>query len=360
MPPSNTNAANVVADAQWLVSRLANSANRLEFVHLPRDDHSKLTFLADQYLQPLALPSVQFDRAELQGAIEPGTEPCHFIFHSAFCCSTLVTRALDIPGASFGLNEPQILIQLAVLARKGHLDQQLLHTVLALLARPFGPGEANVVKPGNEANLLIEPILRVDERTRAVFLYAPLPRFLGSIARKKLWGRLWARRLFQLLRNDFKLPLGFSEAELFEQTDLQIAALAWLHHHAQFASLLSRFPGRLRALDSETFLARREESLAALGEYLELGVDASRWAKVAKGEVFKSHSKELGRSFSPEDEAGPDENNPLIDEEIAMVTSWAKTIADGLGLPLELPGLLDAAGHDPATTEKGSVSTPAR
>jgi hypothetical protein len=341
-PPSNADVPEVVADARWLLSRAAAAA-KLEFVWLPREDHSRVSFLADQYLRQQNLRSVHVDIAAVQSALSPALPPCHYIFHSAFCCSTLMIRALDIPGSSFGLNEPQILIELAGMMRQGKLDPQVLRTVVTLLARPFSQGEMTVVKPGNEANLLIDPLLRLDERSRGLLLYAPLPRFLRSIARKQLWGRFWARRLFLLLRRDYGLSLGFSEAEQFEQTDLQVAALAWLHHHAQFASLLARFPDRLRALDSDSFLAQRASSLAAVGRHFGLAVEQERWNEVVESKVFASHSKEIGRSFTPETETEHDAEMPLIDEEIAMVVGWTKTIAEGIGLSLELPKALDAA-----------------
>lgn len=347
-PPSNADVQDIVADAQWLLSRLAPGPAKLEFVRLPREDHAKVSFLADQYLQQLQLPSVQLDLAAVQGALTAALPPCHYIFHSAFCCSTLMTRALDIPGASFGLNEPQILIELAQRMRQGNLDRQFLRIAVTLMSRPFGPDELTIIKPGNEANLLIDPLLRLDERSKGILLYAPLPRFLQSIARKQLWGRLWARRLFLMLQRDFGLSLGFSEAQQFEQTDLQVAALAWLHHHAQFASLLARFPGRLRALDSESFLARRAQCLAAVGRHFGMAVAQERWNKVVESSVFASHSKEIGRSFTPETETGRAAEMPLIDEEIAMVVAWTKTIAEGIGLSLDLPNALEAGVQKPA------------
>lgn len=358
-PPSNADVPDVVADAQWLLSRLALAPAKLEFVWLPREDHARVTFLTDQYLQQNQPPGAHLDLGAVQSALSPTLPPCHYIFHSAFCCSTLMIRALDIPGSSFGLNEPQVMIELAALQRQGKLDPQRLRLAVALLSRPFGPGEVTVVKPGNEANLLIDPLLRVDERSRGVLLYAPLSGFLRSIARKQLWGRLWARRLFLQLQRDYGLSLGFSEVQQFEQTDLQVAALAWLHHHAQFASLLARFPDRLRALDSDSFLAQRAHCLAAVGRHLGLAVAQERWNEVVESKVFASHSKEIGRSFTPESETERAAEMPLIDEEIEMVVQWTKTIAEGIGLSLELPNALDAAAQKATRLEDGSLSAPA-
>lgn len=340
-PPSNTDVKTIVTDARWLPSRLVPES-AMEFVWLPREDQSKISFLADQYLQDRDLTTVRLSLADVRSELPRAARGCHYIFHSAFCCSTLLCRALNVPGASFGLNEPQIMLELARLMRQGKLDQPLLNNVQTLLSRPFGPNEVSIVKPGNEANLLIDPLMRLDERSKGILLYAPLPQFLRSIARKQLWGRCWGRRLFLLLRQDHPLSLGFSDAELFEQTDLQVAAMAWLHHQVHFASILSRFPGRFRTLDSDTFLAGRAQCLTAIGDYFELGVEAGRWAEISESEVFTRHSKEIGRDFSPETEALLAAEMPLIDEEIEMVNSWATTVADRMGLSLDLPDALGA------------------
>ena len=46
--------------------------------------------------------------------------PIHFIFHTGYCCSTLLCRALDVPGVSMALKEPQIMYAISepVLAGK--------------------------------------------------------------------------------------------------------------------------------------------------------------------------------------------------------------------------------------------------
>ena len=53
-------------------------------------------------IEQLTRPAVDVVRA----AARPAT--MHFIFHSAFCCSTVLARAFDIPGIAMGLKEPPI------------------------------------------------------------------------------------------------------------------------------------------------------------------------------------------------------------------------------------------------------------
>jgi len=330
MSPKN-GSQSVVSDPQWIPSHWDRSAGTLQFVHVPRERHGELTFLAEEYLGPARLPTTTVSIAELSAAPLQSTAP-RFVFHSAFCCSTLVARALDIPGTAIALKEPQILNELADTARSGALSGEMFGLVMSLLGRPSGPEERVIIKPSNVVNVLAPALMNGNAQSRAVFLYAPLRRFLVSVVGKGLWGRRWSRRLYAQLLSDTGLKFGFADAEQFELSDLQVAALAWLMHHVQGAALLGQFPGRVRTLDSETFLARRADALAALAEHLELDLNRKQAGIIATGPVFATHSKEVGRKFDPEDSLAPRASIAVIDEEIDMVSTWLTHVADHVGV----------------------------
>lgn len=296
-----------------------------------------MPFLADEYLRNAGAADAWVGVDELKAGGPSEASFAHYIFHSAFSCSTLLARALDVHGVSIALREPQILNELAALRRAGAGDDGLMQRIAGLLARPFAAGEAVVIKPSNVVNNLAGPLLQLDGRTRAIFLYAPLPRFLHSVARKGMWGRIWARRLFAAIRRDPGANFGFSDAELFEQTDLQIAALGWLQQHAHFMALLARFPGRIMTLDSETFLAAKEQCLVAIGDFFALDASPADWARVAGSSVFSTHSKELGRDFLETDGALPTDVATAFDEEINMLASWAESVAQHIGISTAPP-----------------------
>ncbi len=327
----------VVADPQWLPVHWKVGHEAVQFAWVPRASHAELTFLDDEYLTQLEPEVVTIPLADLDCTSAPDIPAPHYIFHSAFCCSTLLARAFDAPGVAIGLKEPQILNELAEAARAGSQSVNALDVVVNLLARPFAAGEGVVIKPSNVVNRLAAPLLERDGSSRAIFLYAPLPRFLGSVAAKGMWGRIWARRLFALLRRDTGLDFGLADAELFALTDLQVAALAWLMHQAQGAALIGRFGTRVRTLDSETFLVRRADALLALGRHFALPFDRALADAIAGGPVFRAHSKEIGRQFDPEGSLEPRAPMAIVDEEAAMVATWARTVAEQVGVPLEFP-----------------------
>ena len=341
-PPADLPA--VLADPCWLPHHVDARSGALEMLLLDRDARRAATFLDDEYLGAVPM------RTRIAASAVPRPRPAeaapvHFIFHSAFACSTLMARIFDIPGTSASLSEPAILNDLAHLSRQGRPVRGLLDPVLALLGRGFSKSESVIVKPSNVANNLVDEILAIRPDAHALILYTPLRDFLFSVARKGMFGRIWARRTFALLRGDELFDAGFSEQETFAQTDLQIAASAWLAHHAQFADLARRYPGRVRTLDSRTLLARKADSIGAAATLFDLHVDAPA---IASGPAFRFDAKRIGQQFDRDElEREDDRARDAHGEEIDMIVGWAEAVADFLHVPMRpgaplLPGTLAA------------------
>lgn len=339
MVSANPNARRLAGDAAWLPHRYDEARDAIRFVHAPREVHRAATFLTDEYLPGAATPEA-LDRTEAL-AEAAAAAPVHFIFHSAYCCSTLLARAFDVEGVAMGLKEPQILNDLHGWRGRGAQPArvaEVLDGALRLLARPFAPGEAVVVKPSNLVNAFAPAMLAMRPEARALLLYAPLPLYLASIAKKGMLGRLWVRELFVKIGRDGMLDYGFSPEEILRQTDLQIAAIGWLGQQRQFAAIAQRLgPGRVRTLDSERLIARAADAVAALAELYGLHVDA---AAVAAGPAFTSHSKGGGAFGRDERLAEQTRAASVHAEEIEKVVIWAEAVAASAGQSLALPNTL--------------------
>lgn len=334
-------ARSLAADFEWFPHRIDAGRGMMHFVRLTRDDHRKASFLSDEYIgegqgrQVAPLSSVA-EQVEIAPA-----GPLHFIFHSAFCCSTLLARAVDIEGKSMGLKEPYALadlVEVALAARSTERVRSALGLLLSLLARPFGTGEVVIIKPTNVANPLIDEMLALRPQAKALFLYSPLPDYLRSIAKKGLWGRSWARNLFASLDRKPEFDAGFTEAQRWAQTDLQVAAMAWLQQQAQFARLLREQPrGRIATLDSKTLLADPKRTMAAVSGLFDLGLSGAEVAAIASGPIFASDSKRHDQAFDAGKRA---EEHARVEtaygEELAMVIRWAEAVAAHVGVPLTL------------------------
>ena len=335
---ANPDLAAIAADPNWLANRYDESQDLIHFVRLTREEHRAVTFITDEYIRPDA-PRLVLRRSDVMAAAGPPA-PLHFIFHSAYCCSTVLARAVDVPGVSMGLKEPLILNDLVGWRRRGADPLQLgamTDSILTLLARPFAPGEAVVVKPSNVLNGIAPAMLGMRPRSRAILLHAPLPDFLRSIARKGLWGRRWARELFIGQLRDGIVDLGLGEQHYLDLTDLQVAAAGWLAQHDVFARLVGRFgPGRVRTLDSVTLMARPDEAMAQVSDLFGLGLDARAIERILAGPAFTSHSKS-NAGFSAADRLAEQRDAAETHaDEIEKVAVWTEAVAAAAGLSMEL------------------------
>lgn len=331
----------IAHDPSWLPHRYDPGHDAIHFRRVTREEHRRATFLTDEYLgsdSPVVLR-----RSDVVAA-DPVAAPVHFIFHSAYCCSTLLARAVDIDGVAMGLKEPVLLNDLVGWRHRGGDRRGIAMALdhgLRMLERPFSEGEAIVIKPSNIVNGLAPAMLAMRPASRALLLYAPLETYLASVAKKGMWGRLWVRDLLIGLLKDGSVNLGFSDDQYLGLTDLQIAAVGWLAQQAAFAQLISRLgPSRVRSLDSRNVTDQSHNTITALSMLFGLGLNDATVEQILGGQAFTRHSK-FDTDFTGVERAA--EHQAAIDlhrDEITKVEQWARVVADRAGVPMELPSAL--------------------
>ena len=243
-----------------------------------------------------------------------------------------------------GLKEP-VILQDAAGFYFGAMDKEkardVVRNLLALLVRPFNPSETTIIKPSCIVNGMAEHFMDMLPDSRATIIHAPLPVFLGSIARKQITGRLWAREQFAELRKMGLVDLGFDDDQHFRQTDLQIAAAGWLAQHGMFQNLIQRFGAdRIKAIDSETLLADPEKALTRMSTLFQLNLDDRQIGQIVEGPAFNSHSKhgtEFDRQGRNEERTSGDS---LHADEIEKVAFWAEKVAEAVGIDIDLKASL--------------------
>lgn len=325
-----------LADPEWYAHRFVEGEDAFRFVRLERARHAAVPFLTDEYLGELG-PNFDLPAAEVLAGLGKGR--LHFLFHSAFCGSTMLVRALDRAGMAMGLSEPVTLNDLVgfrLRGAEGRAVARAADAALRLLARPFGAGEAVVVKPSNVVNPLVELLLALQPDARAVFLHAPLETFLISVVRKGLHCRLWVRELLEAYLREGYVDLGFEPAEYFRMSDLQVAAVGWLAQHGRFQQLAAKLGGdRVKGLDADRMLADPERAIATVAAHYGLACDAAAIAGIVAGPAFARHSKS-GSAFTPETrDAEYAAARAAHGEEIGMVIAWAGKVAETAGVPIE-------------------------
>ena len=331
----------VALDPDWLPHTYDVGGANLTSVQVPRSARSDLVFLSDRHFSG-NFPKATFPAGALAAEVAKAEQaPIHFIFHSSHCCSTLLGKALEVPGVSLLLNEPDVMINLAnrFIRTDDRANQERLELVLRLLERPFARGEAVIVKPTNFGNRLAEPILNMRPDSRAVLLYSNLETLLFSLAKRGMFGWIFGRQLFNQIREWSPLEFGYSPTELLEQTDMQVTALAWLMQMHHLDALARSFgPERVMLLDSKELLADPATALDKAQALFGLGLDSSQIQAIASGRVFSKHSKTPGQEYDAA--VREKEHKATADahaEDISMVGEWIKAVAAQVGAPLR-PG----------------------
>lgn len=326
----------ILANSEWLAHRYDAEADAYHLRHLTREGQDSATFLTDEYLGAEFNPIVVSRRDAMQMVSKNNS--LHFIIHSAFCASTLLAKGFNLPGLSMGLKEPVLLNDIVGYRRRGAPPRAVaerLDHALHMLARPIGDDRTVIVKPSNVFNALLPVTLAMRPTSNAILLYAPLPVFLVSVARKGLWCRLWCRELLEGLLTDGLVDLGFEPADYFRQSDLQVAAVGWLAQQLLFRQIVDKYgPARVATLDSEQLTKDPQKALLAAARHF--GVAATE-TQIQNHPAFSTHSK-FGGSYSREErEAEHAAARAAYGEEIDTILKWAEQVADSAGVDLNLP-----------------------
>lgn len=247
-------------------------------------------------------------------AISPDAIPRHqligrpaLLLHTAFCCSTLLARALHAPQAVMALKEPLALTQLTRWdldrARSATALEERLDTAMALLGRPWVAGGRVLVKPTNIVNRLAQRLVRLVAPARVVLLYASLQEFLISCFKKMPEAETRIRSMAHTLLPGTRLAarLGLSAREPFNI--IESAVLTWYAQMEAYHDMLSGpDAARARSLDMDALLAEPKAVVTRCAHWLALeGALTGLDARVA--DVFSRHAKSTEVAYDPAERA---------------------------------------------------------
>lgn len=339
-----TDPKTLAADPEWFPDALDATAGAIRFGRMSREALSKEAFL-DRRKDASVTQWAEAKIDDLLPHIAKAPAPA-FIYHSAFCGSTLLARALDAPGKSLALKEPNILLDLVNARRvtpalqSGDQFNQLAAVVLGLLARPHEEGERILIKPTNSASPLAA--YTNSKNAPAIFLYGSLRDFLISLLKKGEEGRVFVRHQFNIFSLD-RTPLSAIQArQAISLTDMQIAALVWRHQLEEFARMIKP-AGYAASLDYARLIDNSEPVLAAAARHLSLPLDADDVKAAANGPVFQTNSKFADQQF---DAGVRQSENAAVEtqfaKELDIIENWAKAVKLSQDLTLPLPRSLAA------------------
>ncbi len=238
----------------WHPDRFEFEAGRLRFVRMDREAYRRSTFLDHR----AALPddrSFTVDLETLHASCSDMDEPAncaHFIFHHAFCGSTLLTRCLDAVGACLPLREPFALHQLSIRQERvanAPWEDALLPITLRLLSRTFAATQVPVIKPSDYVSARMTELLAVRPGSKALFLHTSLEEFVAQILKLED-RRKWVHTR---MHPDFRRLVASIDGAARSHSDGEAAAALWFAQRHGYCSICHHHPN-LRSLDFRRFL----------------------------------------------------------------------------------------------------------
>ncbi len=230
--------------------------------------------------------------------------PTNFIFHTAFCGSTLMAQALDAMFNSLPLREPELLGNVLYYLRsspENNIDKiPWLERVVRLLSRSYHPQQYVVVKANDNANPLMINLLKWRSDIPILFMYTPLSEFLVGCL--KADNRLaWIRQRFNAVK---ALAQGLlntdGEWSVDDNAYGEMAAIYWSYNIALYLKARQLSSQQIRSLDFNQMLARPRDSVEACAKLFALQALPNTDHNSEIDKLFGVYSKNSNFKYSPQ------------------------------------------------------------
>jgi hypothetical protein len=281
----------------------------VSFVPMSRATYKASSFL-DGRTQPAGPERFDIPAADLLLAaadFPPAPNQVHYIFHAAFCCSTLLARYLELVPPCFVLKEPLFLTQMAVVRPRaiaahndGALDPAewtcLFDLSVRLLGRGYAPKDIVAIKVNDICNSLGEWLLARDAATKAVFVTIGLKDFL-LVLLKSPDRRQWLRgRLLKAQKDAATVPelAGFDSAQM---SDVEGGAYLWALNEALRARLCTLGQSRVLTIQGEAIADAPAGVVRAVANHFGLPMSDGLPKDIFCGATAARYAKDPSRAY---------------------------------------------------------------
>ncbi|MBT8049447.1 MAG: hypothetical protein HKN57_14785 [Xanthomonadales bacterium] len=295
----------------YLAYKFNFSTENIEFLPVRKSEIRRANSLSREFIGS-DRPLIPVPLAELAPLLDPSSRqlqdnPPRFVFHTAFCSSTFISRCLDVDGISIGLREPQLLLDAANAKRLqwrsqttplDHRDWPRL--ALQLLGKHAGPAGKLVIKPINSVNNIISELLQITGTGRSLMLYTDARNFLLSTLKKGEEAKFTVRAMFDLTRCDFPHLANLRLSDTIHMTDIKVILTLWRLQIEQAEQALQQFSAanRMASVYGERLIDDPRNTLQSANRFLQLGIQASQIDDIATGDHRFSDAKNTGQAFS--------------------------------------------------------------
>jgi hypothetical protein len=303
----------LINSSKYLAYKFNFNTENVEFLPIDGNEIRRVSSLSREFIDPdrqfIPIPLSELLpllNASSQSLVE---NPPRFIFHTAFCASTFLSRCLDVEDLTVSLREPQLLLDAANAKRlqwrskttaMDHRSWPKL--ALLLLQKHASPSEKLIIKPINSVNNIISELLQITGSGKSLMLYTDAKNFLLSTLKKGEESKYAVRAMFDLIRCDFPHLGNLRLTDTIHMTDLKVILTLWRLQIEQAEQALKYFSPKnaMASLYGERLIANPLETLRAVNKFLELGIPAGQIDDIAKSDHRFADAKNAGQRFNVE------------------------------------------------------------
>lgn len=268
---------------------------------------SHLTYKESVFLDPARVKGtclVETDLDWLHDACEnTHWQPTSYIFHSAFCGSTLMSQVLEAVFNCLSLREPELLSSILIYNRsKAPEDEKSFwfDSLQRLLSRRFVPDQPVVVKANDYANPVMPALMDWEPEVPILFMYTPLNEFIAACLKADN-RREWIKQRYDSVKPFLSKTFDHKNAPKINESDYgELAAVYWSYNLAMYLLIATNHVNTVKSLDFNDMLARPIEAVKLCGSLFNLKENKGTDCESVTGELLGIYSKNSNLKYSPE------------------------------------------------------------
>lgn len=282
------------------------------------------TFLDNRFFQA-DLKLKKLEHSQLSSMHWDLAKKIGFLFHTSFCCSTLLARLLDFPEYSLVLKEPLILRRLSDAELIGTREKALHQTALNLLFRSMAEDFAVLVKPTHVALNIAEGMMSYQPEAKAMLITSTLVDFMVSNIKKTAQSKQKVPELVERFMSASDFPSRLPPQAFSPPTFLCGVALQWHAQQSVIYNLLGGSNGQnIKLLWEKELLETPYQTLASCLDWLNWSVPENE-VETQVNLVMKQHAKSTTRPYDASEKKY--EDNLLMSKyryDIDLALRWSE------------------------------------
>jgi len=340
--PSGVQAAinDVISSPDFFPVKIVSARNEVQWVKM-----SPFWYEGSDFLDANRILGRYFVKTDINWMLDKASgiewqfAPC--IFHTAFCGSTLMSKALASLYDCLPLREPDVMGNLAAAIKQGlAVDTRMAHTAMALLSRRYNPYQIAVLKANDHSNALMSP-LQQWKPVPILFMFVPLAEFVVACLRAEN-RKAWIRDRYRYINKT---------GHLNDDEYASMAAHYWCYNVNLYEQACREHPEQMRSLNFNVMLDNPLETIQSCADWFQLKPKPGIDIRSELSSVMNVYSKGA-QAYSPEQRRQDIQKwQTQYKTEISQAEQYAKEMmgeaypGDSLSQPLSIEATVPPVGE---------------